>query len=113
MKLALVVSSYHAFVTDRLEAGARACAREAGVADADIVTFRVPGAFEIPFAAQAFAQREWKRFPVPRDFAGILDLLNPPNPLDSASASNRRFERVQESLETPAHSPAATATAAI
>ncbi len=61
MKLALVVSTYHAFVTDRLEAGARACAREAGVADADIVTFRVPGAFEIPQAAQRIAETgDWQ-----------------------------------------------------
>jgi 6,7-dimethyl-8-ribityllumazine synthase len=61
VKLALVVSTYHAFVTDRLEAGARACAREAGVADADIVTFRVPGAFEIPQAAQRIAETgDWQ-----------------------------------------------------
>ena len=56
MKLALVVSSYHAFVTDRLEAGARARAREAGLAEADIVTFRVPGAYEIAQAAQRVAE---------------------------------------------------------
>lgn len=60
MKLALVVSSYHDAVTARLEAGARGRAREAGVADADIVTFTVPGAFEIPQAAQRLAESgEW------------------------------------------------------
>jgi len=60
MKLALIVSSYHAFVTDRLEAGARARAREAGIADADIRTFHVPGAYELPQAAQRVAETgEW------------------------------------------------------
>ena len=43
MRIALVVSRYHSFVTDRLEAGARATLRDAGVADADIETFAVPG----------------------------------------------------------------------
>ncbi len=61
MKVALIVSSYHAFVTDRLEAGARARAREAGVADADIRTFHVPGAYELPQAAQRVAESgEWQ-----------------------------------------------------
>lgn len=61
MKLALVVSTYHAFVTDRLEAGARARAREAGLAEADIVTFRVPGAYEIAQAAQRVAETgDWQ-----------------------------------------------------
>jgi len=55
MRLALVVSRYHAFVTDRLEAGARARLREGGLADSDIVTFGVPGAFEIPQAASKVA----------------------------------------------------------
>lgn len=60
MPLALVVSSYHADVTARLEAGARARAREAGMADADVATFTVPGAFEIPQAAQRLAESgEW------------------------------------------------------
>lgn len=60
VKLALIVSSYHAFITDRLEVGARACGRDAGLADADVVTFRVPGAFELPQAAQRVAESgEW------------------------------------------------------
>ena len=61
MKLALIVSSYHAFVTDRLEAGARARAREAGVPDEYIRTFHVPGAYELPQAAQRIAETgEWQ-----------------------------------------------------
>lgn len=60
VKVALVVSSYHAFITDRLEAGARARALEAGVLNTDIHTFHVPGAYELPQAAQRIAETgEW------------------------------------------------------
>ena len=55
MRFALVVSQYHAFVTSRLEAGARAALIEAGIADADIETFPVPGAFELAQAAARIA----------------------------------------------------------
>jgi 6,7-dimethyl-8-ribityllumazine synthase len=53
---ALVVSSYHDFVTKRLEAGARAALRDAGVADADVSTFIVPGAYELAQAARHLAE---------------------------------------------------------
>jgi 6,7-dimethyl-8-ribityllumazine synthase len=56
VKVALVVSAYHAFVTARLESGARAALREAGVADADVATFGVPGAFELAQAARRLAE---------------------------------------------------------
>ena len=56
MRIALVVSRYHAFVTDRLEEGARAARREAGLADADVETFAVPGSYEIAQAASRIAQ---------------------------------------------------------
>ena len=56
MRIALVVSRYHAFVTDRLEAGARATLRDAGLADDDVETFPVPGAYEIAQAAARIAQ---------------------------------------------------------
>jgi 6,7-dimethyl-8-ribityllumazine synthase len=60
VKLALVVSTYNAFVTERLEAGGRARAREAGMADADMATFTVPGAFVLPLAAERVAESgEW------------------------------------------------------
>jgi len=60
MRFALVVSTYHAFVTGRLEAGARAMLREAGIDDRDIVTFEVPGAFELAQAADHLAKTgEW------------------------------------------------------
>ena len=56
MRIALVVSRYHAFVTDRLEAGARLTLRDAGLAESDIETFAVPGAFEIAQAAARVAE---------------------------------------------------------
>jgi 6,7-dimethyl-8-ribityllumazine synthase len=57
MRIALVVSQYHAFVTGRLEGGARAALREAGVPDDHVETFVVPGAFELPQAAARVAER--------------------------------------------------------
>jgi len=56
LKLAFIVSNYNAFVTERLEAGGRARAREAGVAEGDMHTFHVPGAFELPQAARCAAE---------------------------------------------------------
>jgi 6,7-dimethyl-8-ribityllumazine synthase len=56
VRFALVVSSYHEFVTARLETGARAALREAGVADTDVATFGVPGAFELAQAARHLAE---------------------------------------------------------
>ena len=55
MRIAIVVSEYHEFVTSRLEAGARAALREAGPADESIETFVVPGAYELAQAAHRLA----------------------------------------------------------
>ena len=55
-KFALVVSKYHDFVTDKLQSGALAALESAGVAPADVTIVRVPGAFEIPIAAQCAAE---------------------------------------------------------
>ncbi len=54
-RIALVVSEYHAFVTDGLESGAREVLAEAGFMDAAVETYLVPGAFELPQAAQRAA----------------------------------------------------------
>jgi 6,7-dimethyl-8-ribityllumazine synthase len=51
LKFAVVVSKFNDFVTDRLQFGALEGLASTGVLPADIVTIRVPGAFEIPFAA--------------------------------------------------------------
>ena len=55
-RFAIVVSKYHDFVTDRLQAGALDALSAAGVAASDITVVRVPGAFEIPLAAQRAAE---------------------------------------------------------
>jgi 6,7-dimethyl-8-ribityllumazine synthase len=56
MRIAIVVSRFNDFVTDRLLAGAEEALREAGVSSGDVEVFRVPGAFELPIAAQRIAE---------------------------------------------------------
>ncbi|HXG88664.1 MAG TPA: 6,7-dimethyl-8-ribityllumazine synthase [Vicinamibacterales bacterium] len=56
MRIAIVVSRFHNFVTDRLLAGAQQALREQGFGDEDIDVLRVPGAFEVPIAAQRAAE---------------------------------------------------------
>ena len=55
-RIALVVSEYHAFVTEGLESGARAALAEAGWNDEGLERFLVPGAFELPQAAKRVAE---------------------------------------------------------
>jgi 6,7-dimethyl-8-ribityllumazine synthase len=56
MRIALIVSEYHAFITDGLEAGARAALAEAGCEPGSIERFLVPGAYELAQAAQRAAE---------------------------------------------------------
>jgi 6,7-dimethyl-8-ribityllumazine synthase len=56
LKFAIVVSRFNDFVTDRLRAGALECLKSAGVPASDVVVIKVPGAFEIPFAAKEAAK---------------------------------------------------------
>ena len=56
LQFAVVVSRYNDFVTDRLLAGAREGLEAGGVAAADVTVLRVPGAYEIPIAAQRAAE---------------------------------------------------------
>ena len=56
LKFAVVVSRFNDFVTDRLRAGALECLKSAGVPASDVVVIKVPGAFEIPFAAKEAAK---------------------------------------------------------
>jgi 6,7-dimethyl-8-ribityllumazine synthase len=55
-RFAIVVSRFNDFVTERLLGGAREALAAAGVADDDVTVLRVPGAFEIPMAAQRAAE---------------------------------------------------------
>jgi len=56
LRFAMVVSKYHDFVTDRLQRGAFSALSAAGVLPSDVTVIRVPGAFEIPSAAQHAAE---------------------------------------------------------
>lgn len=56
MRIAIVASRFNDFVTERLLTGATEALREAGVPDGDVELIRVPGAFEIPIAAQRVAE---------------------------------------------------------
>ena len=56
LRMAVVVSKYNDFVTDRLQVAALAALAAAGIASSDITVVRVPGAFEIPLAAQHAAE---------------------------------------------------------
>jgi 6,7-dimethyl-8-ribityllumazine synthase len=54
-RFAIVVARFNDFVTERLLAGAQEALVAAGVAATDVTVIRVPGAFEIPMAAQRAA----------------------------------------------------------
>ena len=55
LRVAVVAASWHSTVMDGLLAGAQRALVDGGVADATVV--RVPGSFELPFAAQRLARR--------------------------------------------------------
>ncbi|MGB7191264.1 MAG: 6,7-dimethyl-8-ribityllumazine synthase [Acidobacteriaceae bacterium] len=55
MRFAIVVSRWNSLITDRLLQGALDCLYRSGAAKADVTVVRVPGAWEIPAAAQAVA----------------------------------------------------------
>ena len=56
VRVAVVVSKYHDFVTERLQRGAMAALEAAGVKSEHVTIVRVPGAFEIPTAARFAAE---------------------------------------------------------
>ena len=56
LRIAIVVSKFNDFVTDRLLEGATAALHEAGVDGSALEILHVPGAFELPMAAQRIAE---------------------------------------------------------
>jgi len=56
VKVALIVSRFNSFITERLLDGALDVLRRQGVAEADLTLVRVPGAWEIPLMAKRLAQ---------------------------------------------------------
>jgi 6,7-dimethyl-8-ribityllumazine synthase len=55
-RIAIVVSRFNDFVTERLLETAQQVLREHGIGADDVEVLRVPGAFEIPIAAQRIAE---------------------------------------------------------
>ncbi|MFQ5790044.1 MAG: 6,7-dimethyl-8-ribityllumazine synthase [Acidobacteriota bacterium] len=55
LRLAVVVSRFNSFVTDKLLEGALEALQRSGVASADVHVARVPGSFEIPLTARKLA----------------------------------------------------------
>ena len=56
LQFAVVVSRYNDFVTERLLAGAREALAARRRRSSDVTVLRVPGAYEIPIAAQRAAE---------------------------------------------------------
>lgn len=56
LRVGIVVSAYHETVTAALETGALEALQHAGASPDHVVVIRVPGAFEIPFAARRAAE---------------------------------------------------------
>lgn len=56
-RVGILASRYNETVTERLLAGAEACLRERGVPAASVDVLWLPGAWELPFAARALAER--------------------------------------------------------
>ncbi len=58
MKVALVVSRFNSFITDRLLEGALDALRRHGVEEKGITVIRVPGSFEIPLGVRRAAAQK-------------------------------------------------------
>lgn len=56
MRIAIVVARFNDFITERLLEGATAALADAGVSGEAVEVVRVPGAFEVPMAAQRIAE---------------------------------------------------------
>lgn len=55
-RFAIVCARFNSFIVDSLEAGAKDALKRHGVADENITIVKVPGAYEMPIAAQRLAQ---------------------------------------------------------
>lgn len=56
-RIAIVMSRYNGYIVDRLLQGCMSTLKAGGIEDNDLVLVEVPGAFEIPVAADALARR--------------------------------------------------------
>ncbi|HYA49513.1 MAG TPA: 6,7-dimethyl-8-ribityllumazine synthase, partial [Burkholderiales bacterium] len=55
-KIAIVVSRFNSFISDRLLEGALEALQKTGAQDADLSVYKVPGAFEVPLVAKKIAK---------------------------------------------------------
>lgn len=58
LKIALVVSRFNQFISERLLEGALDALQKLGADDKDITVYKVPGTFEIPVVAKKLASTE-------------------------------------------------------
>jgi 6,7-dimethyl-8-ribityllumazine synthase len=54
-RVAIVVSRFNSFISERLLEGAREALEKLGGLDADLSVYRVPGSFEVPLVAKKLA----------------------------------------------------------
>lgn len=54
-KIAIVVSKFNSFLSDRLLEGAREALEKTGAEEADLTVYKVPGSFEVPLMAKKLA----------------------------------------------------------
>ncbi len=55
LKIAIVVSRFNQFISERLLEGALDALRRLGAADADLSVYKVPGSFEVPLIVKKIA----------------------------------------------------------
>jgi 6,7-dimethyl-8-ribityllumazine synthase len=55
-KVAIVVSRFNSFISERLLEGALEALQKMGALDADLAVYKVPGSFEVPLVAKKLAQ---------------------------------------------------------
>ncbi|HEX2696006.1 MAG TPA: 6,7-dimethyl-8-ribityllumazine synthase [Acidobacteriota bacterium] len=55
LKIAIVVSRFNQFISDRLLEGALDALRKVGAAEADLSVYKVPGSFEVPLIVKKIA----------------------------------------------------------
>jgi len=56
LKIAIVVSRFNSFISERLLEGALEALQKMGAQEADLTVYKVPGSFEVPLVAKKIAQ---------------------------------------------------------
>lgn len=58
LRIAVVLSKFNSFLSDRLLEGALEALEKTGAVQDDIVVYKVPGSFEVPFLAKKIAKNK-------------------------------------------------------